>query len=1467
MAYVDYTGDRQGALAVDENMIVRSFWELPPQCTVEQGNIDLYRDHRGFGYHSTQYLELEGDAFWVNAPYDFVTLDGDVEYSWNLVEGPASAQVIAFESEADQDRIRHFYGFDVAGEYTFVFRAEGHLSNRGADEFNACEVRVVVTVPEDEVSSEDVEILYNPFSVHIAPADDSEDENGVGEIGRGYPRGQATFTLREASARFAEEQSVLETSYWRLDTYNSDDWFDINAEDEFDDGGVTFYRWPTTGNDDEHPDYWLDVEFDLKRTESQYRWALKRAVFDTRVETYGFVLGTDLGNDVDEGEMGPEVSRVVYPLWQGASTSGGSFNSRHDVYFLILQASDEEFCEMYGCVYTPALSSTPVEALNEVSLYRAQGQPSVKNANLANRANTGTFAQDRATDFLFETDPGNVPTVDPDTQIGADYSPLKVFRFVGRDGVSRSVVANMPFVYWGLYRVQTDGDLPTAEALRLERKMLLVDEVLEDAEDDQIYCNPYARVYPINVAGVDDWHEDNDPSDRTSGFWGATQDDRTGTNPAWGGPPGCEWQNGRETSFPGERGLGGQLLDVPNFRKMYAIFKLHRALASSVDATAYYSVTDTTDYAAAQFYGIIWAPKLANAGRPSEDNAAVVTFSHFGNGVMQDGVLPALPGSDDFSSLWHVTYLYWNCGTLEFFLPDSMEAETYIYSDVIGPSGDWRSPLNLLNVDDGFIYPSLENAPADFYPLAAGIKGTYCPHYVASQTGRANGMLYPAEKAALIEAGVLLETEYPPGSETVSDDNEGGVIVNAHVPVLFYYNAHVNKEDWVPSVDDLPDYDDYRLAEDREVNADEFDEFEDNYPDNSPVGVYLPGTWGLLYREYDTNIPLGSPTGYNEILALYFPPVDTEDNEGYWHYPSLWSHLPPEAVRGSPSTGPQWIQNLDFDLEASYDDGVTDANDPVFLLDLEDLLDWETNQDILYAIVECDDAEFAELAGAAFTPALAFFDNRATTWASYWSEPEVSADGEIDAEEFEESLRTFIFYESPPDVPFGLEDVAVAERYTAFKRFTFRHRTVTCNMPFYSWGEDSDESMVMAEADCSTGDCVPALDSGSGQVLEANTDRRDESVATLNDLDFTVKLHRAVRYDDGVYPYFAVFDVTNDIWADYLGVPVSLRVRWANRASIENGVTTMHMISGGPPCPGCWDIDAAINGQEPIAPPSAGEGGLVTPLHQFIMVDATEATYDDAVDDGVLVREEGDAKVVFHEEIEAMIDGEYWDVQGDDQDDLSFGNTPFIAQVTYPMPEDEGEVPTPNDVSGWADRKENGETHIFLATRTSLAWRLIEGTPNSEYEADEISIVDSRWFPAEGEDEDISTDFGDLEATVRFVSPGDRVVFYILGDNTITPHGFVAGMEGEDRDSEEDFWNFFEAADPESDFDFDFATEERLVSVYGSEPYGFTGYEFGPFTLFDGYVREVRAGTVLYVTSSIYGPQRMSIALVVADYE
>jgi len=517
---------------------------------------------------------------------------------------------------------------------------------------------------------------------------------------------------------------------------------------------------------------------------------------------------------------------------------------------------------------------------------------------------------------------------------------------------------------------------------------------------------------------------------------------------------------------------------------------------------------------------------------------------------------------------------------------------------------------------------------------------------------------------------------------------------------------------------------------------------------------------------------------------------------------------------------------------------------------------------ITFAVIGCDDDELALYTSSAYMPSLAFLPEDIVTWGHYWEEPTRDSDGLFHPQDIEVALRSFIFYESPPSVS-AAPDAQLAALYTPFKRFTFSDRTVTCNMPFYTWGTGTNQTMVedVGETD-STGNftVLPLQRHDVGQVLAANLTRMDG--ASLNTLEFTLKIHRSVRFDDSVYPYFAIFDASAADVAFAFGVPQSGRLIRAGLANLENSVSFLQVISNGVPCMGCSPFG---DWQEPVADSAT----IVTPLHQLDVLlwdcdltfpasptafsddldQACPGAAADAVDKMTIAQ-----PVIYNPDVESVIDDRrvYQFVQPP-----LYANSPFIAQLTVNPP-----TPVSPPVDPWVLKEQAGTTYIIIATESARFWSLVT-LPTMAFQGAAGAAPSPQAYVQFQPTNPPSMMLGGNAAVVLPVMPADRVIFYLAGDNLVTPNGVVFGDIGIGHDSETDVDAFFDLNPvPVS---LNEATNPRFLSAFQNAPFGYTHSSLGPLVVFDGYVKENAVGTTLFFTSYTYGPQFMSGALVVTE--
>jgi hypothetical protein len=1311
--FVDYTGEAQGRLAINADGEVVPYSWMPPLCSVGD-EITVLRDSLGFAFPTSGevFVLLSGEAAFpsnliTEEAFGTVNEDG---YSWELVDGPAGGSVyIEYPDQATS----YVYGFTMDGTYTFAFKATGHNDEEDDDATDVeCVAWQTVTVCADASACgavvNDLEtlplawsspaivslrlgLMNAPEEEEVAPESakrDHEDDH-MEDMPMPAPIGHATFNYWKADHVSQADTIRVDEFYSAFPVPYSEDWQQdpnplrpLNRDPSLDGGvlpndpGLELYRWYNEGW---NTDFWLDVDPDSDNRED-WTFAVKQAVFDARVETFGYILATDLGAGLAAGEQPPAHSQVVYPMYQGSS-NGGVDRIPHDVYFLILEADDEDFCMMFDCVYTPSFSLIPQSSdyLNPVTA-NAVGTASFANNNILNRRDSGTFAHERATNFVFNYDPSSVPTW---SLTGGDkeYSPLKLVSWTYEDEEgavqTKTVVANMPFVYWGSIDVQStvleDDDLNAA--IRAEGTMLLVEQpgYTGPAGDS---CDPLVPGVMYRPASYfeKEWlfytpadGYDLFTLDELDAWW----------DPVTGGffvpgPIGCDSE-----PEPSMRQRGGQLLALPDFYHMLAVFKTHRA-AFDAEVVPFFSIHDSSDFWEALYHGVPWTPALNGLGRAGQQ-PYVSTFRQYGNGVegegvfgYQDVVLGTTPLSNSWTPFLQLSTLYWNCG--EFLATTDVRgawnqledgrcfATMYDYSLFVSPNPtldlDFNCPSGtvikgLTNFDLGLLYDSFDGCslPTEFgcqlfdseslvtstvgwqsaclgqqscsvtvdlsgamfvgdfptaciangddffvralpdcgdlpfepfavydvikdtallfpefevdlaslffandlvpefdvFTLAAGLKESSCPDYVLQYTGDSWAR---SSLVDVLEAeGKLFEFANPPGSELLSLDSSLSIL-NVHVPYVFRPAASFDPEDWVPtfSVDTV----------------------------SAPV---IQGVWALVWnRAADDQVVLAIRPAVNGAEP-YMP-----------SHGGLTADVPPfeDPANGCPSCS--WeavyiegeIAGGDDLWYGQWDSEMAGKN--VFRLDVplpEDLFELAEDA-IAFVLLECNDVEFAEKFSARYVANLPVEIATSGVW---WNEPTPDPSGFFEDDVLAEALRSFTFAEVPsPILPVELEDgtwTEPNEAYTSFKIFSYENRWVVCNMPFIAWGEEAYNMMALDNGGC---DEEIRADWGLPDDLIINgppgCEDHDDPLAhfeggqllAVTEDTVAIKVHRAINEADGTFHFFSLWDSSNEVMANYYGIPVSDRLSWSLASD------DVSYFANGIPCEMCNPYDF----QDPI---------------------------------------------------------------------------------------------------------------------------------------------------------------------------------------------------------------------------------------------------------------------------------------------
>ncbi len=224
--------------------------------------------------------------------------------------------------------------------------------------------------------------------------------------------------------------------------------------------------------------------------------------------------------------------------------------------------------------------------------------------------------------------------------------------------------------------------------------------------------------------------------------------------------------------LPLDRYKGGQITGI-DFAAMTVTFKLHKGTFRE-KRLPYYFVTDASKLPAAEYMGVIHAPKAANLGR-AEDSKAVGNIFQFANGVRvdaggpnryQSGIVDYPNGSGrQYTPMWHIIWLFYDCD-----------------GDGIFFAEDRNIAFGAVPVEGSGI-PGFDPAdPATFDPFGMDDKGVDCPAFAIAVTGDPDGFAYYKDETALIRDGVMIGTEGP-GGLPLNSPLQPPLIVNCPVPL------------------------------------------------------------------------------------------------------------------------------------------------------------------------------------------------------------------------------------------------------------------------------------------------------------------------------------------------------------------------------------------------------------------------------------------------------------------------------------------------------------------------------------------------------------------------------------------------------------------------------------------------------------------------------------------------------------
>lgn len=379
---------------------------------------------------------------------------------------------------------------------------------------------------------------------------------------------------------------------------------------------------------------------------------------------------------------GADRGEITFPLrkaWIRSSSQRG--------WFVLSDASDEEFAREEGCLFARVLAESNPAAVEDASFRNGVWE--------------------------FDHDPGRVARFDADGTVlpplpNPLYSPLKRILWRGRE-----VIVNAPLIKW--------GDEPGQE-------------------------------YIVDRGGFDPLIRVNAPSPFFVG----------------GGPAGAT-----SNELPIERYEGGQVLalniDEDCGRQidttgcasvtMKAQIAIHRR-----DFFAYYIVFEASKPPPAGFMGVPYAPKLGMLSAATKElwnnNAgatkAVGHIMQFRNGVytqaggpkrFQPGLTSyAAPDINDYSPMWHITWLFWDCDQDGVFYDETRNVS-------FGAMASAGSGISMFDPAD----------PVSFNPFGMDDRGVDCAEFAIASTGNPDGRIYLGELALLKERGLVTETQAPAG--------------------------------------------------------------------------------------------------------------------------------------------------------------------------------------------------------------------------------------------------------------------------------------------------------------------------------------------------------------------------------------------------------------------------------------------------------------------------------------------------------------------------------------------------------------------------------------------------------------------------------------------------------------------------------------------------------------------------------
>jgi hypothetical protein len=572
----------------------------------------------------------------------------------------------------------------------------------------------------------------------------------------------------------------------------------------------------------------IPVTFDLNKSNCEpFRRGYKDTSTPEATRTRKFfAVGGPERSDGDESPEGFQVcdddalpsAAATLPDGYAIDSDSESVTQR-DIFVAVTDASDSALASTFGATFAPALASAPASA-----------------CELTARLNVDEVVPGRVSGLVLCEDPGLVSFVRADGVFvpphpNPKYSPLKRL-VVGVGHERKCVTLNCSTLSWKKAPTAVEEEARESAAVRLaeERRLGAIggdegeaeggNEGGERAERSEALLAEELVAHKL-VNAARQYVEDRGGSDARIRAIPPSPFVNT-DNRVWpqAGPPGSNDAEG-----PLDRYKGGQALNF-DLEAQTVEWKLHQATFTR-EIVPYYTVLEATTSPAAQFMGVVHAPKLTclgvgTTGIASMDaveingrteaaqvkgevlssGSAVATLYQFANGIsqpgggpnrFQPGIVPFDGVSPAYTPQWHVNFIFYNMtadtpvggraasnhdGTPEddsIFLKSAHVQFSPPGSAIGGPSASHPNPA----------FRGLESSPV-FQPFQTlGLTGAHNESWVRAETSGSSlgsGTLDLATMHKLIGEGKLTLTEAPPGAKLFGDKR---LIVNCPIPFQF----------------------------------------------------------------------------------------------------------------------------------------------------------------------------------------------------------------------------------------------------------------------------------------------------------------------------------------------------------------------------------------------------------------------------------------------------------------------------------------------------------------------------------------------------------------------------------------------------------------------------------------------------------------------------------------------------------